>query len=590
MDDYMEPTQYRLQDYITIFKRRRWQILVPTILLLTITFLSAIYWPPNYKSTATILIEEPNVPRDLVSSAATGFADQQLQFITQKVMTSRNLVGIIEQYNLYTNEGDETSGDRHIEALRGDISLNLVSADYVDLNNNSSAVNTLSFNLSFVHGEPETAKRVLDELVSLYLLENLRTRREQTGEATGFLTTEATKLDALVRRLASELANFKQENAGNLPDNSLLTQQTRDRTELELIEINRLVQSLNERKIFLEAELAQVSRFDSVLVDGRRVLSPAEQLRAKQTELISLQGVYGPKHPDVIKLSREIDALKLETGGGSGIADLVRQLETLQTDLAVAREKYSAGHPDVLRLQRQISATKDALSAAKKTPTNTTVAAEADNPTYIQLRAQLEAVKSELRAVASQRSTLRARLKELDQRAVAAPQIERTYARLQQDYERALANFQEVSSKRTAAQLAQALEVEQAGGQFSILEPANLPLVPFEPNRRAILVVGIFLSIVAGVGIAALFELLDRSVYGAAQLAAVTGSPPLIVVPYIRSRQDSRRFWGRTGLFVLGCIVIIALGLFFIQRYILPHDTLGSEPGGLADYLARLFG
>jgi succinoglycan biosynthesis transport protein ExoP len=590
MDEHMEPTQYRLQDYIPIFRRRRWELLVPTITLLTITALIAIYWPPTYKSTATILIEEPNVPRDLVSSAVTSFADQQLQFISQKVMTKQNLVSIIDRLNLYANDRNVSTSDGYAESLRRGISLKLVKADFVDKKSYSSTPDTLSFSLSYEHRVPETAQSVVDELVSLYLLENLRTRRKQTGEATGFLTTETAKLDAHVRRLANELANFKEQNAGNLPDNSLLSQQTRDRTELELIESNRLAQSLSERRIFLEAELAQVSRFDSLLVDGRRVLSPAEQLRAKQTELISLQGVYGPKHPDVIKLSREIDALKSETGAGTNVADLVRQLDNLQTDMAVARKKYAASHPDVLRLQRQISTTKAALSVAENAPATAPVATEPDNPTYIQLRAQLEAIKSQLRAVASQRSALRARLKVFDQRAVAAPQIERTYARLQQDYESALANFRNVSAKRTAALLAQALEAEQAGGQFSVIEPANLPFVPFEPNRRAILVIGIFLSVAVGVGSAALFERMDQSVYGAAQLEAIVGSPPLIVVPHIRSRADSRQFWGRAGLLVLGALAVVILGNYLVQKYLLPLDTQGAAQGGLAGYLASFIG
>ena len=38
----------------------------------------ALIWPPVYQSTATILIEEPDVPQDLIKSTVSTYADQRL--------------------------------------------------------------------------------------------------------------------------------------------------------------------------------------------------------------------------------------------------------------------------------------------------------------------------------------------------------------------------------------------------------------------------------------------------------------------------------------------------------------------------------
>ena len=48
-------------------------------------------------STATILIEEPDVPADLVKSTVSTFANDRLQVIQQRVMTSQPLCWCSEE-------------------------------------------------------------------------------------------------------------------------------------------------------------------------------------------------------------------------------------------------------------------------------------------------------------------------------------------------------------------------------------------------------------------------------------------------------------------------------------------------------------
>jgi len=587
----VEQTQYGLQDYLAILKRRRWQLVLPVVALFLIASLIAVFWPPTYESTSTILIEEPDVPRDLVSSTVTSYADQRLQVITQRVMTTQNLLSIIDRFNLYQKERQRSPISLVVQDMRDDIALNLVSADVVDPRSGRATQATIAFKLSFQDRLPGTAQRVLNELVSLYLSENLRTRREQAAETTEFLTSEADKLDALVNQLASKLADFKRENSGRLPEQAALNLQLMDRTERDMIEVKRQLQSLDERKIYLEAQLAQTNPYNTFMVDGQRVLSPAERLRELQTQYVSLQGIYGPKHPDVMKLSREIEALKLETDARADPAELERQLDALKTELAVAREKYAATHPDVIRLQRQIAATQAALSGAASAPDKAAPAAKPDSPAYIQLQAQLEAIGSERRALTGQHAALEAKMKDIEQRILAAPQIERAYVLLQRDYESALASYREVRAKETAAQLGQALESERKGERFSLIEPPDLPLLPVKPNRLAILVLGFVFSVAAGVGCVALFENLDQSVYGPKRLAFLTGAPPLVVLPYIKNRSDDRRRWSHAVLSFAGAAVVIDGGLYLVQTYFIPLDVLWSiAEQRITNYLAGIGG
>ena len=61
-------------------------------------------------------------------------------------------------------------------------------------------------------------------------------------------------------------------------------------------------------------------------------------------------------HPDVVKMRREIEALKKETGGSVDPQEQSKQLARLRADLATARDKYSDDHPDIVKLKKSIAA------------------------------------------------------------------------------------------------------------------------------------------------------------------------------------------------------------------------------------------
>ena len=84
----LDEAEYSLQDYIAILKRRRWPILATFSLLAFLTLAVAVLLPAKYSSQATILIEEQEVPREFVISTITSFAAQQIQVISQRVLTA----------------------------------------------------------------------------------------------------------------------------------------------------------------------------------------------------------------------------------------------------------------------------------------------------------------------------------------------------------------------------------------------------------------------------------------------------------------------------------------------------------------------
>ncbi len=54
-----------LSEYIAIFRRRKLQILAVTAVLGAVFAGAAVSWPPLYQSSATIMVQEQEIPRGL---------------------------------------------------------------------------------------------------------------------------------------------------------------------------------------------------------------------------------------------------------------------------------------------------------------------------------------------------------------------------------------------------------------------------------------------------------------------------------------------------------------------------------------------
>ena len=571
MDELRSP-----QDYLAIAKRRKWYFVVPVVVIFPIFAAIALLLPPVYQSSATILIEEPEIPRELVSSTIGSYADQRLQSIYHRITASQNLTTIINKYDLYPEARARQPLTDVIASMREAVKMNVISADVIDPRSGRPGKATIAFNLAFDHQSPATAQRVANELVSLYLAENLRVRQESAAKATTFLAGESARLERDIAEIEKRLGELKERNVGSLPEQLNYNLQLIERGEQEQRELARQTQTLQERQIYLEAQLLQMSRYGFVAsADGGRFPTPEQRLELLRTQMIAASAHYGDRHPDVSRLRREIEALERETASPSDAAGLREQLSALRTEFAVARERYSEDHPDVARLQRQVVRTEASLAEAERASPATSIDTRApDNPAYIQMQAQLEATRSQMRAIEEQSKAVAAKLASYEERITRTPVVEREYLHLRRLQDDATRNYHEIKGKEMAAELGQALETERKSERFSLIEPPIQPTEPVSPNRIAILVIGFVLSMGAGAGAVTLAELSDTSVHGPRQLTAITGMAPLAVIPFIRTRADRLRAWRQRAMVGVGSASAAGALALYVHFNVRPLDVL----------------
>jgi protein tyrosine kinase modulator len=563
------------RDYLAAVLRRKLRLIIPAVLVIAISAVIAVSMPPVYRSTGTVLIEEPEVPREFIRSTITSFAAERLQVIQQRVMTTQNLISIINKFNLFADERKRKPISEIAGGFRDRINMELVSAEVGDPRSGRSGKAVIAFNVSFEDRDRRVAQQVANELVSLYLNENLRIRREKAAETTGFLAEEANRLGKQVSELEAKMAAFKQRNSGVLPEQLGMNLSVLSRIQSQIGEAERQLQALREHKINLQGQLSQLDPQGTRVVDGQTVLSPPERLKALQTKLISMRGIYGPKHPDVQKMEREVEVLEKETGGGSNAEALKKQLQDVNDQIAVERKRYGDKHPDVVNLERQAASLKSAIKAAgKKSTGKGSYTPEPDNPTYIMVQSQVKSIDSQIEATEKEREELKKQLATYEDRVQKIPENEREYLALRRDYDNAYSKYRDVKSKQLEAQLAEALETERKGERFSLIEPPQMPNAPIRPNRMAILFIGFIFAGAAGVGNVFLAEALDESVYGSRGLASVVGQAPLVVIPVIGepdTGKSRRMLW--ISLAALGGVISIVAVIFSYHFFVSPLDV-----------------
>ncbi len=565
-----------LTDRVRSLWRRRRLILWVGGVAAVLTLLLAFLLPPTYKATATILIEQQEIPQELVRSTITSYADQRVQVLSQRVMTTQNMLGVIDRYGLYPDLRKRAPRETLLTKIREDVALNMIGADVIDPRSGRPTRANIAFTVSYTSRSPELAFKVANELTSLYLNENVESRTKQAQQAAGFLGEESNRLSGEIALLENQLADFKRKYADQLPELKQFNIASAERTGMDERDAMNRLATLEQQKTLLEAQLAQISPVSPVFSEtGTRVLNAEDRLRALRGSLASLTSRYGPNHPDVLATRREVEGLQKQVSADSERNDLFRQLEDAQTQLASAKQRYSADHPDVKRLERLVAGIQQTLRDAPRVGSGSVPAAnKPDNPVYIQLKGQIDALNTERDSVKRQLAGLRGRLSDFERRLTLSPEVERQYAALARDYENARVKYQEVRAKQMEAQVSQNLEAERKGERFTLIDPALPPEQPVSPNRPLILILGLVLSLVAAAAAALIADAMDSSVRSASDLRRLLGVDPLVVLPSMVTAEvlATRRERFRKAL--ISVAVAVPVFLLLVNFLFMPLDVL----------------
>lgn len=527
----MEQETINLSDFVDIIRRRRWSFILPAGAIFLLAVLVALALSPVYKSTATILIEEQEIPSDFVITTVTSYVEQRLQSINQRIMSSTRLLRIIDRFNLYADIRDKRTTEEIVEKMREDVLLEPISTEVMDKRTGRATMATIAFTLSYQAKEsPSTVQKVASQLTSLFLEENLKVRERQTSETSQFLREESERVKTQMDRIEAEIAAFKQAHINELPEMLQLNMQELSNIDRNMERLQENLRTLKQREGYLQAELSTTSPkwYQSWIAQKDEDVKRLEFL---EVQLISLKTRYSDFYPDVIKTAQEIEIIKkrLDEAG----VDYSRHGETVD-----------------------------------ETP---------ENPAYISLSAQLGGVQSEIETINRQINNLENNAIRYKQRIAATPAVEETYNALLSRQANTRLKYNDLLQKTMEAEVAQGLEKDQKGERFTLIDPARLPEKPFKPNRLAIVLIGIVLGMGAGVGWAALREFTDDAVHNAEALTRSTGFPVLSGIPAIITPAEAERRLRMRRIKIIAAVAAVPLAIIIFHFFIMDLDIFWAK-------------
>jgi polysaccharide chain length determinant protein (PEP-CTERM system associated) len=338
-------------------------------------------------------------------------------------------------------------------------------------------ITTNLMTISFRSTKPETAKNVVQSLLTIFAEKTAGSSRAEMDSAQRFLDDQIAsyrdQLRAAEKRraeLARQYPDIVQNRSPDAPvapdDGGTKLDQARKavvRLKGELEDATTKRDSLRKEIAAVPAMLA-VDRGPQVIVNGR--LSPDEtRLADLQKSLDGLRLKYTDQHPDVIATREAITQVKSEmkrgsgSGGGSGGGGKSQ----------IANSVYE-------QIKVKLVDAEGAVAAAQRRLDD----AEAE-------QARIEKIVQSAPGAVAQ-----------------AQDLDRDYGVLKKNYE-------ELVARREAANIANSADTKTEKIQFRIVDPPQIPTVPAAPNRPMMVSVVLLIGLGAGLAAPMAVAQLDRS-------------------------------------------------------------------------------
>jgi uncharacterized protein involved in exopolysaccharide biosynthesis len=429
---------------------------------------------------------------------------------------------------------------------------------------------TTSFEVSFEGEEPESLADVANHIASLFLEENIKDREGKTLATIQFLEKQLDILQSEIRETEAHLADFKEKHLNELPHLMSLNLKTMDQLERSMEYKEKQINDLFNRKIYLEGQLALVEpNVFKVTSDGKRLLTPREELQVLRSEYLALSASLSENHPDVIKLKKKLAALEGEVGTKQQLSQFQKELYDKEHQLALLRKKVSPKHPDAIKLNKEVILMREQVQKLSK---NQKVLKEVDekpeNPAYINLQTRINTTQMEIEAIKKDLEQDNNKYEEYRKRLESTPRVEQQYLDLQRNYENAKGNYEKTANRLRTARMSEGLEEDRIAEKFTLVQPAMTPLKPYKPNRPAIILLGVLLAAGSGIGVGSVLEYMDSSIYTGDELAKIAGHKVLTVIPFWETSGEitrkRRRIWVLVGSSVaIAAVALVALNLLY---------------------------
>jgi len=502
-----------------IVRRRRWQFLVPFFCGWLLVWGASWLIPSTYRSGTLILVEQPSVPEKYVVSNIDIDIQHQLDSITQQILSRTRLLRIIDSLGLYVQDRKNKNPDELVEMMRKDIEIELSHGDDKKLS---------AFNIYYENRDPKMAQLATAELANLFITENLEQRQKRSENTTNFLEDQLDQARANLAQQEAKVRVFKDQHLGELP-----TQ--------------------------IQSNLQILAGLQSQVQSNQDSLNRAKQ---QNTYLESLINQY-----------RAMDrGSKSGESGPVGLVEIDKELDQLKAQLADLTSHYTDKHPDVRKTREQIAQveeTRERIIAAMNSGANNsspepaaTTPLDPKSAPMLELESQLKANRLEIANRQAEIKEEQDKINQYQARLNMAPVMEQQFADITRDYEQSKTDYESLLAKKNQSEMSTDLEKTQQGEHFRMLDPPNLPVRPYKPNRLQLCGLGIMVGLVFGAGFAIGPEKLGGKIYSEREIKKLVPFDVIGEIPQIENSEEQSSH--RRGAWIAGAAAVVIMGFILL--------------------------
>ncbi|HEC25790.1 MAG TPA: chain length-determining protein [Gammaproteobacteria bacterium] len=496
----------QISDYFWGAWRFRWLMLALVWLISIAGWIWVATIPEQYLATARIYVDTNSILRPLLKGLTVQpDLTQRTALVSRTLLSRPNLEKLMRMTDLDLQVNSEQDKEDLFTKLSKKISLT------------GDRRNRSLYTASFKHKDRDTAKLMVQSLISVFTESALGSKRMDSTEAQTFIERQIADYEVRLKEAETRMVNFKQRNAAVLNGGVGKYYERLQETKNSASEVRLQLSEMENRRAELEQQLEDDQDEDSALLytgmDEIQSNSPLDlRIQSLQEKLDRLSLRYTGRHPEMIQLKSMISELKLKKRKN--------------------RSGPSKNTPELL-----------------------------NNPVYQQkqnMLAETEATIAELKVRAEEYDK---RAKELEAKVNEVPEVEARLKQLNRDYGAISAQHAKLLQRRESAFLSEDMEEGASTIKFRVIDPPFVPLKPTEPNKLLLNTGVFFAAIIASMGIVFLLSLLYPVFHNRRTLRQATGLPVLGCVTFIPSPDQERKT-------LIGGLVYASLALFLVLAFV----------------------
>ena len=496
----------------------RWIGLIAAWLIVIVGAVSVYLMPDQYEASARVYVDTQSVLKPLMSGLTVEpNLDQQIAMMSRTLISRPNIEKVVgmSDLNLISKTNEQT--ESQIDYLTRSISLG-----------SSGGINL--YTISFRNSNPETARKVVQSLLTIFVESNLGNKRKDSDTARRFIDDQIKAYEQKLTQAENALKEFKINNLATMPGNG-------------------------------KDYFSQMSEAGNELASARLALEEAQNGRtALRRQMVG---------DDTVLLGAATEAQTQ----GVAMPELDSRIAALKHNLDEMRLHFTDAYPDIISTKRIIKELEDQKKAEVAALVKTAGPNRAPlslNPVYQQLQVQLAQAESDVASLQTRVASYEARYNKLKAAANNVPKIEADLQQLNRDYEVNKGNYEKLIARRESAQMSSDMDASAGLVEFRVIDPPRVSQRPVAPNR-GLLVSMVFLGALGGgIGVAFLMGQVRPTFSDRKALREISGLPILGTVTMIwtdgQVRQRRRRltafFAGAAGL---ACLYGSGL-IFFLAR------------------------